>query len=42
MLIEGSGSRKVGANSSNKDVFFTLYFYLINFHLLGAGVYGDN
>lgn len=42
MSINGSGSRRVGTNSSNEDVFFTFLFYLINFCLSKAGICSNN
>lgn len=40
--IDGSSSRKLEANSYDKNVFFTLQFYLINFCLSGAGIYRND
>lgn len=42
MLIDGSGSRGVGANIFDEDTFFTLWLHLINLQLPGAGICGDD
>lgn len=35
-------SRGVGAKSSNEDIFFSLWFHLINLHCSEVSVYRDN
>ena len=42
MSIDGSSSRGIGANFFDKDTFFIFWFHLINLHLPGAGVCGDD
>ena len=41
-MIDGSSSKRVEANSFDKDDFFTFWFYLINLWLPRAGVCVDN
>lgn len=42
ILLDGRGSRGLEANLSNEDIFFTLWFHLINLCLFEAGIYRDN
>lgn len=40
--MDGSSSREMGANSSDENIFFILWFHLIDVYLFGVGICGKN
>lgn len=42
ILMDGSSSKKVGVNFSNKDALFNLWFHLINLYSPRTGVCRNN